>query len=342
MTEQKIIKKINKNLIITILFIAAFILSYISFTISRYFIITPKEFIGFIISFFHPIEPFWDESVIMFNYRVQLPRIILAFLVGSSLAVSGAAYQGIFKNPMASPDILGASGGAAFGAALAIVNDKSNLVITLYAFCFSVIGVTLVYLVSKKANGDEIMTLVLSGIMISSLFTGATTYIKFTADPLSQLPSIEAWLMGSFNLRFWRETKTAIIPILLGLIPLLLLRWKMNILTLGDDEAKAIGIHPNRLRLIIIIFSTLATSASIAVCGKIGWVGLVIPHLARHIIGSDYKYLLPTSMALSTIFLLVLDFIAQNAGGAVLPLGVLNAFVGAPFFIYLITTTGKK
>ncbi|OFV70974.1 putative ABC transporter permease protein [Acetobacterium wieringae] len=211
--------------------------------------------------------------------------------------------------------------------------------ITISAFGFSLLTVALVYLISKKAKGKNILALILSGIMISSLFSAGTSFIKLIADPSDQLPAITYWLMGSLNGAKISEVTFVLIPMALGLIPLLLLRWRMNVLTMGDDEARTMGVNSNQIRLIVIICATLVTAASVSVSGMIGWVGLVIPHLTRKLVGNNFNHLMPATMLFGAIFLLLVDDVSRNLFTTEIPLGILTAFIGAPFFIYLITRT---
>ena len=307
----------------------------LSFALGRY-PISPKETIGIMLSRIIPIEPFWTERMATVLFNVRLPRILLACLVGCCLSSAGAAYQGIFQNPMAAPDILGASSGAAFGAALAILSNASTRVVTVSAFFFSLITVALVWLLSQRARGKKILGLVLAGIMVSSLFSAGTSFIKLVADPTNQLPAITYWLMGSLSGAKMSDISLAIIPMLIGLIPLMLLRWRINILSLGDDEARTMGVNVGRLRLIVIVSATLVTSSAVAVSGTIGWVGLVIPHLSRKLVGSNFKHLMPATMLFGALFLLLVDNISRNLLAVEIPIGILTAFIGAPFFLYLI------
>ena len=307
----------------------------LSFALGRY-PISPKETIGIMLSRIIPIEPFWTERMATVLFNVRLPRILLACLVGCCLSSAGAAYQGIFQNPMAAPDILGASSGAAFGAALAILSNASTRVVTVSAFFFSLITVALVWLLSQRARGKKILGLVLAGIMVSSLFSAGTSFIKLVADPTNQLPAITYWLMGSLSGAKMSDISLAIIPMLIGLIPLMLLRWRINILSLGDDEARTMGVNLGRLRLIVIVSATLVTSSAVAVSGTIGWVGLVIPHLSRKLVGSNFKHLMPATMLFGALFLLLVDNISRNLLAVEIPIGILTAFIGAPFFLYLI------
>lgn len=287
-----------------------------------------------------PLEVTWTgqmETVVM---QIRLPRIIMACLVGCCLAAAGSTYQGIFQNPMASPDILGASSGAAFGAALAILLGGHSQAVTGSAFFFSILTVALVYLLAARAPGKRVLNLVLAGIMVSSLFTSATSYIKLVADPTNQLPEITYWLMGSLSATKTADVAYVLFPMALGLVPLFLLRWRINLLTLGDEEAKTMGIHTNRLRLILALCATLVTAASISVSGMIGWVGLVVPHLGRRLVGNDYRALMPASMLFGAVFLLAVDNVSRNLLATEIPIGILTAFIGAPFFLYLMMRKG--
>ena len=282
----------------------------------------------------------WPSVMETIVLNIRMPRIIMACLVGCCLASAGACYQGVFQNPMAAPDLLGASTGACFGAALAILHGRSSAMITLYAFFFSLLTVLLVFVIGQRAPGQKTVNLILAGIMVSSLFSAGTSYIKLVADPGSKLPEITYWLMGALTAVRLDDLHFAMVPILLGLIPLFFLRWRLNLLTLGEEEARALGINTALLRLIVVVCATLVTAASVSVSGLIGWVGLVIPHLCRRYIGNDYRKLLPASMLFGATFLLLVDNISRNLLAVEIPIGILTAFIGAPFFIYLMHQKG--
>jgi iron complex transport system permease protein len=199
----------------------------------------------------------------------------------------------------------------------------------------------MVYLIGRRAKGNKVLALILAGIMISSLFTAGTSYLKLVADPNDTLPAITYWLMGSLTGTKISDVTFAMIPMAIGLIPLFLLRWKMNVLTLGDNEARTMGVNTGRIRLIVIICATLITAASVSVSGMIGWVGLVIPHMARRMVGNNYRYLIPVTMLVGANFLLLVDNVSRNLWTSEIPIGILTAFIGAPFFIYLITREGN-
>ena len=287
-----------------------------------------------------PIEKSWTDQMEAAVWNIRLPRVVMSVLVGACLASAGASYQGVFQNPMASPDILGASAGAGFGAALAILLGASSVGITVGAFAASLVTVALVFTVSRHARGDRVLGLVLAGIMVSSLFQSGTSFLKLVADPNNQLPQITYWLMGSLSGAKWSDLGFVILPVLIGLIPLLALRWQLNVITMGDDEARAMGVNAPGVRMGIVICSTLVTASAVSVSGMIGWVGLVIPHMMRRLVGSDYRFLMPASMLGGGMFLLVVDNVSRNATTSGIPIGILTAFIGAPFFLWLIMGKG--
>ena len=301
------------------------------------FPITPAEAGGMLASQVVPIEPFWTSQQETLFFQVRLPRIVLALLVGCSLAAAGAAFQGTFQNPLVSPDILGASQGAAFGAAVAILLGLGAFGISAFAFAAAIVTVLLVLLVSSRAKGNHMMVVVLAGVMMSSLLQAAVSYTKLIADPTDQLAAITYWLMGSLTGAKPADLAMAAAPMAAGLLALFALRWRINILTMGDDEASTMGVNAQRVRIVVIFAATLVTAASVAVTGMIGWVGLVIPHFARMVIGCDYRKLLPASMLMGASFLLIVDDVARLATTSEIPIGILTAFVGAPFFLHLIT-----
>ena len=284
-----------------------------------------------------PLEETWTPNMRAAIIHIRLPRIALACMVGCCLSLAGTAYQSVFRNPMAAPDILGASSGACFGAALAILMNMRRSGVTGMAFAFSMITIALVYLIGMNTKGSRSVSILLAGVMVSSLFSAGTSYIKLAADPSDQLPAITYWLMGSLSGARLDDVGFAAIPMLMGSIPLFLMRWKVNLLTLDDEEAETLGVNTGRLRLTVILCATLLTAASVAVSGMIGWVGLVIPHLSRKIAGNDCRCLLPTSMVMGAGFMLLVDNVSRNLLPTEIPIGILTAFIGAPFFIYLMT-----
>ena len=283
-----------------------------------------------------------DEVMRMVLYNIRIPRILIACMVGAALSMAGAAYQGVFQNAMASPDVLGASSGAAFGAALAILLGAGTGLITFSAFCFSMLTVFLSWFISEHGQGKKVLLLVLSGMMVSSLFNAGVSYLKLAADPNSELQAITYWLMGSLSGAKKKDLLIAGIPMLAGAVPLFLFRWQINILTLGDEEARTLGIDAGKIRILVILCSTLLTAAAVSVSGTIGWVGLVIPHLCRRIVGNNYRDLMPAVMITGASFLLLADDASRCLFATEIPIGILTAFIGAPFFMFLLTRRGDS
>ena len=313
----------------------------LSFVMGRYGV-PLGQVVRILLSGVLPLEQTWTGNMAIAVLNVRLPRILLACLVGCGLSAAGTGYQTVFQNPMAAPDILGASSGACFGAALAILTGQGAVMVTVFAFLASLLSVALVYLVGNHTRGNRVVNLLLAGIMVGSLFSACTSYIKLVADPTNQLPQITYWLMGSLSGTRMGTVRFAAVCMAVGLVPLLLLRWRMNLLTLSPDEARAMGVHTDRLRLAVILSSTVLTAAAVSVSGMIGWVGLVIPHLSRRIVGSDCRRLMPMSCLFGAAFLLLVDNMARCLTATEIPIGILTAFVGAPFFIYLMVRGGDR
>jgi iron complex transport system permease protein len=276
-------------------------------------------------------------------YSFRLPRIIAAFLVGAGLSVAGASYQAVFRNPVVSPDILGASSGSGFGAAIAILLSFNFFFTEVSSFVMGIIAVALTYIIASRiGHGDNgTVTLVLTGMVISSVFSAFISLCKYVADPYSKLPAITFWLMGSLAAIVPKKVYFLIIPMLLGMVPLFLIRWRLNVLSFGDEEAKTLGVNTKQLRFIIIVCSTIITAASVTVSGLVGWVGLIVPHLARMIVGHNYKQVIPASILLGGTYLLLVDDVARNVTSSEIPLGILTAIMGGPFFIYLLLRENK-
>jgi iron complex transport system permease protein len=285
--------------------------------------------------------PFESARMEAVFFNVRLPRIIMACLVGTSLAAAGASYQGVFQNPLAAPDILGASSGAATGATLAILLRLPAFLVTIFAFCASLITIALVMFIGDRARGKKIVGLILAGLMVSSLHSAANSFMKLVADPNNVLPEIVYWLMGSIAKTRPESVRFVIVPMALGLVPLFVFRWRINLLTLGDDEAQSMGVNVRAYRALVIVCSTLITAAAVSVSGIIGWAGLVIPHLTRRLVGNNYSRLMPVSMIFGALFLLLIDNVSRNLFSTEIPLGILTSIVGAPFFLWLITRKGE-
>jgi iron complex transport system permease protein len=269
--------------------------------------------------------------------QVRLPRILLAVLVGMSLSIAGASYQGLFRNPLVSSQILGVASGASFGAALGIMLSASPLVTQILAFSFGLAAVGLALVITRFYRASPTLTLVLAGVVIGSFFSSLVSLITYTADPNLKLPAIIFWLMGSLSSSANRDLLFAIPPMVIGITVLMLIRWRINVLSMGEEDAKAMGVDTGRLRIIIVVCCTLVASAAVCVSGVIGWIGLVIPHFARILVGPDHKVLLPTCLSIGGVYLLLMDDIARTATSSEIPLGILTGIIGAPIFAYLLT-----
>lgn len=275
--------------------------------------------------------------------QVRGPRVIAALAVGAALAAAGAAYQSLFRNPLVSPDILGVSGGCALGAVAGIFLGLPIAAIQGLAFAGGLAAVGMVLAVAAWVRGhDRVLTLVLTGVVVGSLFGAGIAFAKYVADPYNQLPAITFWLLGSFSGVLPRDLATALPLIALGFAALVLLRWRVNLLSLPDDEARALGLEVTRLRGAVIVAATLATSASVAIAGVIGWVGLVVPHAARLLVGAEFSRVLPISAILGAAFLLLVDTLCRTIAPTELPPGVLTALVGTPAFIALLAATFRR
>lgn len=283
-----------------------------------------------------------DDMASTVVLELRLPRTLLAMLVGAGLSLSGAVYQGIFRNPLVSPDVLGVSSGAGFGAVLGILLWGTGGGTSLLAFICGAASVWLAYYFSKSRGSVSMMSLVLSGIIISSIFSALISLVKYAADPYDKLPAITYWLMGSFSKADFDKLEIIGLPMIAAGALLLAMRWRINILSLGEEKARSLGIDPARLRNIAIVAATVITALSVTSCGIVGWVGLVIPHMCRRMVGVDHQRLLPATCFVGAIFLALVDICARSLLAAELPIGILTALLGAPFFAVLLKRTREK
>ena len=273
--------------------------------------------------------------------NVRLPRVVAAAMIGGALAISGTAYQGLFRNPMVSPDILGASTGASFGAALALLLSLGNMPVRAAAFAGGLAAVFITYAAARYIGREssQVLLLVLCGMIVSALFQAFVSAIKYTADPDSKLPEITYWLMGSIAKVTWSDLRVFAIPFVLGVVPLLALRWRFNILAFGDEEAESLGVNAAALRLVSIVCATLLTASCVAISGVIGWVGLIMPHVVRFIAGPDNRIVVPLSVILGGAFLIAVDTACRSLMPSEIPLGILTSIIGAPLFFLIILRT---
>jgi len=275
-------------------------------------------------------------------WLVRGPRVLAAALVGAALSVAGTAFQGLFRNPLVSPDLLGASSGAALGAVLGIYFSLGVLEIEALAFAGGLVAVAAVYLIgSAMSPRDPVLVLVLTGVVIGALLGAGVGLLKYMADPYNQLPAMTFWLLGSLAATNVTDLVPLFGPVALGTLVLLALRWRMNVMALPDEEARALGVPTTALRIAIVAAATLVTSASVATAGIVGWVGLVVPHIARTLVGPDFARLIPAAALLGGGFLLLIDTLARTMTATEIPLGILTALVGTPFFIWLLASVSK-
>jgi iron complex transport system permease protein len=278
-----------------------------------------------------------DANLPVVLLNIRLPRLIAAIAAGGALSLAGAAYQGLFRNPMVSPDILGVSSGSGFGAALGILFSLPVAAVQAISFAGGITAVLAAVLVSRVIgrSSDSVLVLVLSGIVISSLFGALLSLLKYIADPLDKLPAITYWLMGSFADIRTGELGTAVAMVLAGAIPLLLVSWRLNVLSFGEEEARSLGLHTERMRVAVILCATLVTASMISVCGIIGWVGLVVPHISRFLAGANHRRLMPVSFLVGAALMVAVDTVARSAASVEIPVGIITAVLGAPFFIWI-------
>jgi iron complex transport system permease protein len=308
----------------------------VAFTVGRY-PVTLAELIEVLVSRLGGREATVSPAVENVVLLVRGPRVIAAALVGGALAVAGTAFQGIFRNPLVSPDILGASSGAALGAVLGIYFSLGVIGIEALAFAGGLVAVAAVYVIgSLLRSRDPILVLVLTGVVVGALLGAGVGLVKYLADPYNQLPAMTFWLLGSLAATTVSDLLPLAGAVAVGTVVLIALRWRLNVMSLPEDEARALGLATGPFRIAIIAAATLVTSASVATSGVVGWVGLVVPHLARALVGPDFPRLVPTAALLGGGYLLFIDTIARTAAPVEIPLGILTAVIGTPFFIWLL------
>ena len=282
------------------------------------------------------MEQTWPDILNTVVVQLRLPRILAAVAIGGGLAVAGASFQGLFRNPLVSPDILGVSSGASLGAAIGIIISGNRVAIELLAFSVALVAVGASYAISRVVRGNHILGLILAGMAIGSLLSAFIQLTKYVADPTNQLPTITYWLMGSLSAINFRDLAFVAAPMLIGTGILVLLRWRLNVLAMGEEEAKTLGLNTGAIRIAIVVCCTLVTASAVAISGTIGWIGLIIPHIGRMLVGPDHKKLIPVTLLLGAIFLLIIDDVARTMAQVEIPIGILTAILGVPFFLYLL------
>ena len=322
--------------------IALLVVAFVaSLSVGRYSI-PYEETARILLSNIIPLEQTWTELQEAVVMTLRLPRAVAAIIIGAALGLSGATYQSIFKNPMASPDLLGVSSGACVGAAIAILLSLGSTIIQIFAFAGSLLAVGITITIPRLIRSESTTMLILSGIVVGTLMASILNFIKFVADPESTLAEITYWTMGSVSTVTFEQMLPVLPPIFICIIIILLMRFRLNALSLGDNEAKALGINIRNTRGIFILCSTLITASSVCIAGTIGWVGLIIPHAARILIGPDNKKMLPITIVFGGIFLLVIDVLCRTLTAADLRLGILTGIIGAPVFLLILVNQKRK
>jgi iron complex transport system permease protein len=333
---ERFMRKYSRAILI---YLSPFIVGWIAMFLGAYGI-TPGMVLKVILNdLFHIfyVGDIPEKAIIM---DIRLPRVILAGIVGAALSGSGVVLQAIFRNPLVDPFILGISAGAAFGCAITI-GFFSFLPVQSMAFLFAVAAVFLAYITARTHGEVSRLPLILSGVIVSAFFTALVSIVKFLVDP-HKLQSIVYWLMGSFALADWKLVRLSFWGVAAGLVPIFFMRWRLNVISMGEEEAKSLGVNVRRDRILFIAFSTLAVATAVSVCGIIGWVGLMVPHLVRMLVGPDHRTLLPLAIAGGASFMIAADTVSRTLTTFDIPVGIITALTGAPFFIYLMKKGGKE
>jgi iron complex transport system permease protein len=321
--------------ILSLLLVGLAVAAVLSLGIGRVFV-APDKVAAILAARFLPIEPTWERVAATIVLDVRLPRILAAIVVGAALAAAGAAYQNLFRNPIVAPDILGVSAGAGFGASTAIMLHLGALATQGLAFAGGLTAVVLCFSVGQAINRHSLIVLILVGVVVAAFFQSLISILKIVADPVDVLPVITFWLLGGLNAVTAQSLPVPVALIGIGLAVLYAVRWQVNVMSLGAEEARALGIDTVRIRLLLVVAATLMTAAAVSLAGIIGWVGLVVPHMGRMLVGPSFDRLLPVTMALGGLFLLAVDDVSRSASSMELPLGITTSVVGAPLFLALL------
>lgn len=320
------------------LLIGSAVLALAAIGMGRFSMSIPQTLATLFPGSFPEIEVTQTMRNVIFNIR--LPRVLLSLLAGAGLSVAGASFQGLFSNPLATPDTLGVATGASFGAALGILLGCNMFLTQVCALAMGMLAVAIVYAVSRVRGGTNMVMIILGGMVVSSLFSALVSMIKYVADPQDVLPAITFWLMGSLSATNFQTLLLGAPFILAGTAMIFALRWRLNVLSLNEDEAHTLGVNVKLLRVLVILASTMITASVVSMCGLIGWVGLLIPHISRMLFGNDNRRVIPASIGLGAIFMLLIDTLARTVSASEIPVSILTAVIGAPVFIILLRKTG--
>ena len=324
----------REKLIVLILGLSAALIAVISLGVGRYYL-SPVSIVKVLLQGLG-LNMGMDKNPMAVVLHIRLPRILSSMLLGAGLALSGQTLQMVFRNPLVSPDVLGTSSAASFGASLALLLGFSGILVSLNAFLCGIAALALIYMVASKTKREQTISLILVGMVISSLFSSATSFVKLVADPNNILPAITYFLMGALSGVGFRELGLIAAPLLVSFAVLLVLSWKINLLSLSEDEARSLGVNTRLIRMIAIVCATVITACSVAIAGNIGWVGLVVPHISRMLVSNDARRSFPSSMFIGAGLLTLVDCVSRTASTVEIPIGILTAFIGAPFFLFLL------
>ncbi len=327
--------KIGLPIVITLLIVFAIL----SISVGTYYV-EPSNVVKSLLKYWFKLDIEVPQAAYVVVTSIRLPRTLLGLLVGGGLAISGVAFQAVFSNPLTSSDTLGTSAGAGFGACLCIVLGLPTLVTQFVAFSFGLLAVGLTFLVSKTKKGQSLVMLLLSGMVVATIFQAGLSFIQLTADPETQLPTITHWLMGSLSKANMDSILIALPIFIICSVNIFLLRWRLNVLSLSEVEAKTLGMNVKQIRFVIMISATFITAISVSLCGIIGWIGILVPHITRMIFGNNNRFVVPMSYVMGALILIVMDILARNITNGELPLSILTALVGGPIFIILLRKTG--
>jgi iron complex transport system permease protein len=311
-----------------------------SFFVGRY-PVSPEAVLTILVSKAAGLPQVWPDSLETVVMKVRLPRILAALLVGGALSGAGAAYQNLFRNPLMAPEMLGATWGAAFGAVLGMVFRFPWLAMEMTAFVFGLLAVAGAVCINSFFGGKSTITLVLAGIVVSAFFQSSVSALKYLADPMDTLPALTFWLMGGLAKVSLQDVAWTVLPVLIPAVLLYAARWRINVLSVGEEEAHTLGVDIKRIRLLVLVCATLMTAAAVSISGIIHWVGLLIPHLARMLVGADFSRVLPASLLLGGTYLLAIDNLSRSIAAVEIQVGILTALIGAPFFVILLAKARK-
>lgn len=301
----------------------------------RYWL-SPLQIVKVLVQQISGVDCGMDRNAVAVVMNIRLPRILASLLLGAGLALSGQTFQMIFRNPLVSPDVLGTSTAASFGASLSLLLGLSSFLVSVNAFAAGIAALVLIYSIASRTKREQTLALILVGLVVSSLFSSATSFVKLIADPDNVLPAITYFLMGTLSGTGYGELGMVIIPVGISITVLLLLSWRINLLSLSEDEARSIGVNTKAVRAVAIACATMITACSVAIAGNIGWVGLVIPHISRMMVSNDARYSFPSTVLSGASFLTLVDCVSRSAATIEIPIGILTSFIGAPFFLFLL------